>query len=121
MGAEDPLEALRARLKEWERTTLAESLKSLPERRKDFTTTSFIPISRLYTPLDIPTFARGAHPAVLDHAALIERRQIQGYDVSVLDAVYHVVEHFGMHTGQIILIAKARSGKDLALWRPTST
>jgi len=52
--------------------------------------------------------------------SLLERRQIQGYDVSVLEAIYHVVEHFSMHTGQIILLAKARSGADLALWRPPS-
>ena len=32
--------------------------------------------------------------------------QIQGRDVNVLDAVYHVVEHFSMHTGQIILLTK---------------
>lgn len=50
--------------------------------------------------------------------SLLERRQIQGYDVSVLEAVYHVVEHFSMHTGQIILLAKARSASDLALWQP---
>lgn len=53
--------------------------------------------------------------------SLLERRQIQGYDVSVLEAIYHVVEHFSMHTGQIILLAKARSGADLALWRPPSS
>jgi hypothetical protein len=27
--------------------------------------------------------------------------------VSVLDAVYHVVEHFSTHTGQIILLTKS--------------
>lgn len=31
---------------------------------------------------------------------------IQGRDVTVLEAVYHVVEHFSMHVGQIILVAK---------------
>jgi uncharacterized damage-inducible protein DinB len=46
------------------------------------------------------------------------RRQIQGYDVSVLEAIYHVVEHFGMHTGQIVLLTKARTGRDLKLWEP---
>ena len=35
------------------------------------------------------------------------RRTIQANDVTVLEAVYHVVEHFSMHTGQIILLAKA--------------
>jgi uncharacterized damage-inducible protein DinB len=37
---------------------------------------------------------------------LLERRTIQGRDVSVLDAVYHVVEHFALHTGQIVLLTK---------------
>src|SRR6187401_3436634 len=52
----------------------------------------------------------------IDGSALLERRSIQGYDVNVLEAIYHVVEHFGMHTGQIILLAKARVGEDLRLW-----
>jgi hypothetical protein len=29
---------------------------------------------------------------------LAERRVIQGREVSVLEALYHAVEHFGMHT-----------------------
>ena len=44
--------------------------------------------------------------ASLDAERLAEARTIQGRDVKVLDAVYHVVEHFSMHTGQIILLAK---------------
>jgi uncharacterized damage-inducible protein DinB len=50
--------------------------------------------------------------------ALLERRRIQGYDLTVLEATYHVVEHFSMHTGQIILLTKARTGVDLKLWQP---
>jgi Protein of unknown function (DUF1572) len=49
---------------------------------------------------------------------LSSRRKIQGYDVTVLEAIYHVVEHFSMHTGQIILLSKARVGTDLKLWAP---
>jgi uncharacterized damage-inducible protein DinB len=44
--------------------------------------------------------------AALTHEALGESRTIQGRDVKVLDAVYHVVEHFSTHTGQIILLTK---------------
>jgi len=44
--------------------------------------------------------------ASLDAEKLAELRTIQGRNVKVLDAVYHVVEHFSMHTGQIILLAK---------------
>jgi uncharacterized damage-inducible protein DinB len=47
---------------------------------------------------------------------LLSRRQIQGYDVTVLEAIYHVVEHFGMHTGQIIMLSKARLDRQLNLW-----
>jgi hypothetical protein len=54
----------------------------------------------------------------VEPTTLTEPRQIQGYDVSVLEAIYHVVEHFSMHTGQIILLAKARSDTDLELWKP---
>ena len=45
--------------------------------------------------------------ASLAPADLHSRRTIQANDVTVLEAIYHVVEHFSMHTGQIILLAKA--------------
>jgi len=35
--------------------------------------------------------------------------------VSVLDAIYHAVEHFAMHTGQIIFMTKMLTGKTLGL------
>ena len=47
---------------------------------------------------------------------LSSRRVIQGMEVSVLDALFHVVEHFSTHTGQIIYISKLRSGRDLGFW-----
>ena len=42
----------------------------------------------------------------LDAAALGESRLIQGRTTNVFAAVYHVVEHFSGHTGQLILMAK---------------
>ena len=54
--------------------------------------------------------------AELPTSELSEAREIQGLKVSVLDALYHVVEHFSMHTGQIIYLSKLRSGRDLGLW-----
>lgn len=47
---------------------------------------------------------------------LVAPRDIQGYKVSVLQAVYHVVEHFSGHTGQILYAAKLRLDRDLALY-----
>ena len=55
--------------------------------------------------------------AGLDPAALAERRRIQGLEnVVVLNAVFHVVEHFSMHTGQIILLTKLLTAGDLAFY-----
>lgn len=48
--------------------------------------------------------------ASLDEAALARIHPIQGYQVTGLRAVYHVVEHFSWHTGQITWIAKLRGG-----------
>ena len=35
------------------------------------------------------------------------------YKVSNLEVVYHVVEHFGQHTGQVIYASKALTSRDL--------
>jgi uncharacterized damage-inducible protein DinB len=47
--------------------------------------------------------------AWLNDGALLEPRQARGEEVTVLSAIYHAVEHFAMHTGQIIMLAKLRS------------
>lgn len=43
--------------------------------------------------------------------------EIQGFHLHGLDAVYHVVEHFGQHYGQILYIAKNLTGKDLGFYK----
>jgi uncharacterized damage-inducible protein DinB len=53
----------------------------------------------------------------LEPGALLQKRVIQGMEVSVLDAVYHVVEHFSTHTGQILYLTKLRTGGDLGFWK----
>jgi uncharacterized damage-inducible protein DinB len=52
----------------------------------------------------------------LDAARLAETVEIQKYNVTVLEAVYHVVEHFAEHTGQIIYVVKALTGDDLGYY-----
>jgi hypothetical protein len=42
--------------------------------------------------------------------------EIQGYTVSGLAAVYQVVEHFGLHYGQIVYITKALRAEDLGFY-----
>jgi|SRR5215216_275970 len=52
----------------------------------------------------------------LDLSILLERRQIQGNDVEVLEAIFHVTEHFSMHAGQIFLLTKLLTASDLGFY-----
>jgi uncharacterized damage-inducible protein DinB len=54
--------------------------------------------------------------ARLTPADLLARYEIQGYKVSGLEAVYHVVEHFAMHYGQVLYIVKTINGADLGFY-----
>jgi uncharacterized damage-inducible protein DinB len=47
---------------------------------------------------------------------LTERLTIQGYEGSVLEAIYHVVEHFSMHAGQLFFITKMVTADDLGFY-----
>ncbi|HET9194675.1 MAG TPA: DUF1572 family protein [Vicinamibacterales bacterium] len=53
----------------------------------------------------------------LPHRRLTETVRIQGYDATVLSAIFHVVEHFSGHTYQIILLTKRATGEDLGFYR----
>jgi hypothetical protein len=55
--------------------------------------------------------------ARLSEKDLLATFQIQGYTVSGLEAVYQVVEHFGMHYGQIVFVTKLLCGQDLGFYR----
>ena len=54
-----------------------------------------------------------------DAEKLLDLQSIQGCDVSALEAILHVVEHFSMHTGQIILMTKMLAEADLAFYEFT--
>lgn len=46
---------------------------------------------------------------------------VQGYHVTVLEAIYSAVEHFSGHTGQIIYATKLLTGEDLGYYRYLKT
>jgi uncharacterized damage-inducible protein DinB len=52
-------------------------------------------------------------------ADMLSRRvRVQEQDQTILEMIYHMVEHFALHTGQIIFATKAATGEDLGFWRP---
>lgn len=71
--------------------------------------------SRLSSTLD------EAIPVIDAQQDLLRVVQPQTYEVSVLEAIYHVVEHFAQHTAQIIYATKAFTGEDLGFYGSKST
>jgi uncharacterized damage-inducible protein DinB len=49
--------------------------------------------------------------------SLARMYEIQGFHVTGLHAAFHVTEHFGYHTGQIIYITKLKRAQDLKFTR----
>ena len=52
---------------------------------------------------------------------LAERLTVQGYHVTVLEAIYSAVEHFSGHTGQIVYATKLLTGEDLGYYNHLKT
>jgi uncharacterized damage-inducible protein DinB len=53
----------------------------------------------------------------LPEEKLVAGTRVQNYEITVLEAIYHVVEHFSMHTGQIILATKLWTHEDMGFYR----
>jgi len=57
--------------------------------------------------------------ARLGPEALGEARRIQGRETTVLSALYHVVEHFSGHVGQVILLSKQYAPGEIRFYDDT--
>ena len=86
------------------------------DRPTEFAERGPLPVATVLSPLQQVVQAGLRMLTTLNTAALGSRRCIQGYDVCVLTAVFHVVEHFSFHTGQIVHITKLLKDVDLSLY-----
>ena len=86
------------------------------DRDREFTARSEVPKAELAAQLE-KTIDEATHVlAGVTAERLLDTMVIQGYDVTVMESVYHVVEHFSGHTGQIIFATKAITGSDLGFY-----
>jgi uncharacterized damage-inducible protein DinB len=86
-------------------------------RDAEFSQRRPIPRDRL-----IQTLERAVKEAVrvldsLEENDLLSRQSIQSYDVTGLQAIFHVVEHFSYHSGQIIYITRMKKNLDLKFYQ----
>ncbi|MEZ4701546.1 MAG: DinB family protein [Rhodothermales bacterium] len=89
------------------------------QRQLEFDTQGPMPAVELLTRLRHAVAEACGVLSRLEPDTLSESRQIQGNDVSVMEAIYHVVEHFSMHTGQILYIVKLRTGEPFGFYKAT--
>ena len=106
---------LNGNVRQWLVTAFSDA-PDLRERQAEFRETQQTPAAELLKALGATMQDSSAVLTRLTDADLRRTHDIQGYTVSGLDAVYHVVEHFGMHYGQILYITKLVRGEDLAFY-----
>ena len=94
--------------------------EDLRERDREFDERRRLPREELMSGLRAAVAEADDTLARLDPSSLLERRRVQGLDVTLLAAVFHAVEHFSTHTGQIVLLTKMLTGEDLAFYDFTS-
>jgi len=95
-------------------------LEDARDRPAEFNAQGGISTSALLTKLGITMEQASEVFSRLTEADLLARFHIQGYHVTGLDAVYQVVEHFGLHYGQILYITKVLRSEDLGFYRNLS-
>ena len=87
------------------------------ERDSEFAARGGVPAAELKRRLRTTVDEASAVIQKLPAERLTEHVVIQNYDIPVLEAIIHVVEHFSMHTGQLIFATKMLTGADLGFYK----
>jgi uncharacterized damage-inducible protein DinB len=86
------------------------------KRQTEFDERRSIPREELLSRLRGTVAAVDKTLATFDASRLLDKFRIQGTESTALAAIFHVTEHFSMHTGQIILQTKILAGIDLVFY-----
>ena len=88
----------------------AEDVRNRPQ---EFAERGPIPKAQLLAKLEATLKEVDETLASFDLSRLLEKKPVQGFDETCLTVIYHVVEHFAQHLGQISYIAKMLCDVDL--------
>ena len=86
------------------------------QRQSEFDQQDGIPLEELVMRLRTTVSETDKVLAEIEASRLLDEYQIQGTTSTALAAIFHVTEHFSMHTGQIILLTKMLAGVDLVFY-----
>ncbi len=86
------------------------------ERDKEFTSTRVLQKAELLNKLKTVVGSAVEIMRSLKDDDLLQKHSVQGYDLSAIGIIIHVVEHYSYHTGQIIYWTKLIKDKDLGFY-----
>ncbi len=89
-------------------------------RHREFETRGEVEPEELLRQLGLTVAEAVAVLKAMPLALLTETYQPQNYTLPILEGIYHVVEHFAEHTGQIIFATKQLTGQDLGFFKHLS-
>lgn len=84
-------------------------------RQQEFDERSQVPKEELLATLNSVVLEADDVLARIDPSRLLEKFVIFEKERTWMFAIFHMVEHFATHTGQILMITKLRTAKDLKL------
>lgn len=102
-------------VRQWIGTGVA-GLPDVRRRDDEFAAHGGLEAAALGALLESITREAVAQIEAVSDARLEEGVQIQNYNVTRLEAILHVLAHFGEHTGQIIFATKLLTGDDLGFY-----
>jgi uncharacterized damage-inducible protein DinB len=81
------------------------------DRQREFDERSQISCDRLLAGLRATVEEADLVLAAFDSDRLLEQKQVRSETYTALEIIFHSVEHFSMHTGQILLLAKMATAR----------
>jgi uncharacterized damage-inducible protein DinB len=111
---------LRGNLKQWIVAGIGGE-RFRRERDKEFTTRERVSKAELAAGIQSTVDEVEKVLKNLSASQLLVRYPVQVYQVSALQATYHVVEHFSYHLGQILYIYKLQTATDLGFYQHLSS
>jgi uncharacterized damage-inducible protein DinB len=110
---------LSGNMRQW----IIAGIGGLPDTRvrdQEFAARGQMTREELMQKLDITVAEAVAVLRAVSPDRLLETYQPQKYSVSIMEGIYHVVEHFAQHTGQIMFATKLLTGQDLGFYKHLS-
>ena len=86
------------------------------ERDKEFSSTRVLQKAELIDKLKTTVSAAVKIMRSLNDDDMLQKHSVQGFDLSAIGIIIHVVEHYSYHTGQIIFWTKLIKDKDLGFY-----